>query len=1511
MGFMRRNNSYRMPMSLSANTLLCLLISFTATDAVLSEGSFTFTHPIHNIATGKQHVLVATEEGLHLFNHTLHNLTVTKPGSNNRTKCQGESQVYYNKILLVYNDIALSCWNKNSGACQEYNVNNLTLRKGYGDDVVSCNPEHTAAGLIVQKDNKIIFVTAAPIEKRMNVRRAITIRKKNEDFFTSDENFVLLKTDTPVLNMVDAFEWKGNFIFPYYQSIETGARLLVLKLKDLYPQFKSQYNLTCGMEPKRGMILSSFSFSSSGGFFWAGIFSTNDTASPDRTALCIYNITLQVERSNGCIYTDFEATLEGCVKYDNPMPIHSKPTITHGDLTSVHVMEVKKTLALFLGTGNGQLLKVTLDSNYIASCPQVLHEFGKEAAVFRTMHLDPVDNTYLYVAAVNEIKRVRIAKCEQYQSCNECMAAADPLCGWCQLQKRCTMKSECESTTLLENWIEISEDYGKCLGIHVISANRSQIIISLKKKTSLFGNNSWSCGFQKKNTGEVLCNGSADPPSLVCVCPFPAVMSSEKDILLAKAASKNLEMEEHFQFDTCAQYSQLSCLECISNGCLFCTGESACMSPLTPCADKADEAKCKIIERTPVIRPPSNVKVESVYPDRLTYAGKRNVLITGKNLQNLSRMFLVGASSCKPQVVQIKREERWNDTHAFISLPKGKEIKQLCVHYDGRCQQGLNIFYELFPTCSVNNPNVAWLSGGRKLSLSGKNLDLVDKFSITGNTFHKYINCPGNKIHCSFIAEPLSETNKFVNINIHIEENNVTCGTIHYKPNPVFTAFTAVGEGDAIELRIKKKKDELYIGADEIQVFINSNLSCKVRNITEWTDEDTIFCKAKRDVSQIIDVNKIEVKVILGNYTDTLKKEAGIFLYMYILVVIPILLAVVIATCVITRYKSKKLNEKLSKQLEQLECDIRQEIRDGFAEFQIDKEVVTVEALGTIPFFDYKHFALNTFFPESDGHRQDLSEKLCENIPSPFQKNARNPTDEDDAVTILKSLFQNQGFLVLLIHTLEKQKDFYVKDRCLFASFLTITFQNNLLYLTGLLEILIKDLMEQSSNKNPKLMLRRTESVVEKLLTNWMATCLYGFLRESVGEPLYGLVCTLNQRIHKGPIDVVTCKAMYTLNEDWLLWQMTDFNNVDINVHYPTPEGETVDDVSQCIEVKVLDCDTIGQVKEKFLERFISKNGYAFSFPLCDICLEHHYGQTHKELLDIDASSVVMENGLKKLNTVKHYKIESGATIKIVLNKNCDPAKDYSSDYVHLELSEYGESDELQSMENKGKQKFKVKELYLTKLLSTKVAIHSSVEKLFRSIWKISNKPPIAIKYFFDFLDAQGEIKKVSDPDVMHIWKTNSLPLRFWINILKNPQFVLDIKKTALLESCLSVIAQAFMDGFSLAEQQLGKSAPTNKLLYAKDIPQFKEEIRSYYKHIRDSPSLSSTELTEFLTSESKKHEHEFKDDVAIMELYKYIEKYTDAIISTLEKETGFDSEVKLLLNLQKLSKDKNKCAWE
>ena len=71
----------------------------------------------------------------------------------------------------------------------------------------------------------------------------------------------------------------------------------------------------------------------------------------------------------------------------------------------------------------------------------------------------------------------------------------------------------------------------------------------------------------------------------------------------------------------------------------------------------------------------------------------------------------------------------------------------------------------------------------------------------------------------------------------------------------------------------------------------------------------------------------------------------------------------------------------------------------------------------------------------------------------------------------------------------------------------------------------------------------------------------------------------------------------------------------------------------------------------------------------------------------------------------------------------------------------------------------------------------------------------------------------------------HSLPLRFWVNVIKNPQFVFDIHKSSITDACLSVVAQTFMDSCSTSEHKLGKDSPSNKLLYAKDIPNYKSWV--------------------------------------------------------------------------------------
>lgn len=93
---------------------------------------------------------------------------------------------------------------------------------------------------------------------------------------------------------------------------------------------------------------------------------------------------------------------------------------------------------------------------------------------------------------------------------------------------------------------------------------------------------------------------------------------------------------------------------------------------------------------------------------------------------------------------------------------------------------------------------------------------------------------------------------------------------------------------------------------------------------------------------------------------------------------------------------------------------------------------------------------------------------------------------------------------------------------------------------------------------------------------------------------------------------------------------------------------------------------------------------------------------------------------------------------------------------------------------------------------------------------------------------------------------------RFWVNLIKNPNFVFDVHKSNIVDSCLSVVAQTFMDSCSTSDHRLGKDSPSSKLLYAKDIPCYREWVERYYCDIRDMPAISDQDMNAMLNEESR-----------------------------------------------------------
>uniref|UniRef100_A0A8C5TCS0 Plexin-A4 n=1 Tax=Malurus cyaneus samueli TaxID=2593467 RepID=A0A8C5TCS0_9PASS len=441
----------------------------------------------------------------------------------------------------------------------------------------------------------------------------------------------------------------------------------------------------------------------------------------------------------------------------------------------------------------------------------------------------------------------------------------------------------------------------------------------------------------------------------------------------------------------------------------------------------------------------------------------------------------------------------------------------------------------------------------------------------------------------------------------------------------------------------------------------------------------------------------------------------------------------------------------------------------------------------------------------------------------------------EKGLKLFAQLINNKVFLLSFIRTLESQRSFSMRDRGNVASLIMTVLQSKLEYATDVLKQLLADLIDKNleSKNHPKLLLRRTESVAEKMLTNWFTFLLYKFLKECAGEPLFSLFCAIKQQMEKGPIDSITGEARYSLSEDKLIRQQIDYKTLVLSCVNPDNVN------SPEIPVKILNCDTITQVKEKILDAIFKNVPCSHRPKAADMDLEWRQASGARMILQDEDITTKIENDWKRLNTLAHYQVTVGeggrelellsgnikSKILILLPREVVESALLESGVKMWHLVKNHEHGDQKEGDRGSKM---VSEIYLTRLLATKGTLQKFVDDLFETIFSTAHRGsalPLAIKYMFDFLDEQADKHNIHDPHVRHTWKSNCLPLRFWVNMIKNPQFVFDIHKNSITDACLSVVAQTFMDSCSTSEHRLGKDSPSNKLLYAKDIPSYKNWV--------------------------------------------------------------------------------------
>uniref|UniRef100_A0A8C7Z3Z0 Plexin A4 n=1 Tax=Oryzias sinensis TaxID=183150 RepID=A0A8C7Z3Z0_9TELE len=1071
--------------------------------------------------------------------------------------------------------------------------------------------------------------------------------------------------------------------------------------------------------------------------------------------------------------------------------------------------------------------------------------------------------------------KVHLYKCDaQRGSCGLCLKA-DPLfgCVWCKGENRCTLKQDCPHPE--NQWLEPNGINSKCTHPRITQITPLRGPRDGGTLVTIRGEN---LGLDFREI-----QGNVKVAEVNCTPIREGYIPAEQIVCeMGKA-----EMSQY-------------------------TGNVKVCVGVGPCRPEFTAKSLKYYYFIP--------RITTLKPNRGPISGGTIVNITGSHFDAGSSVSVVFKDQ---PCTYLKRGGQWLTCRTHSSL-HGYGNVSVSVSIDkAKLQKDLQFEYVEDPSITKIEPEWSIFSGHTPVTVTGTNLDIIQTPLIRAKyNGHETLNlcevlnpttmlCQAPELPISFarhqeVPEKPDEFGfKLDDVQSLMALNNTN---FIYYPNPEFEPLSASGvlelkPGSPIILKGRnflpptnsgngKLNYTVLIGEKPCMLTVSeTQLLCESPNLT---GRHKVLARVggiefSPGVVHITSDSPLSSTAIIGI------TAAGVLLIFFIVVML-----------IAYKRKSRESDltlKRLQMQMDNLESRVALECKEAFAELQTDIHELTSDLDGAgIPFLDYRTYTMRVLFPGIEEHPvlRDLE------VPGYRQEQV------EKGLKLFGQLINNKIFLLCFIRTLEAQRGFSMRDRGNVASLIMTVLQSKLEYATDVLKHLLSDLIDRNleSKNHPKLLLRRTESVAEKMLTNWFTFLLYKFLKECAGEPLFSLFCAIKQQMEKGPIDSITGEARYSLSEDKLIRQQIDYKTLVVNCIHPENEK------SPEIQVKVLNCDTISQVKEKILDAIYKNVPYSHRLKSSDMDLEWRQSRGQRMILQDEDITTKIEADWKRLNILCHYQVPDNAVMALVPKQvtaynsvnNSTVSRTSASKYENM-IKYTGSPDSLRSRtpmitpdlesgvkvwhlvknhehgdQKEGDRGSKmVSEIYLTRLLATKGTLQKFVDDLFETIFSTAHRGsalPLAIKYMFDFLDEQADKHSIHDPHVRHTWKSNCLPLRFWVNVIKNPQFVFDIHKSSITDACLSVVAQTFMDSCSTSEHRLGKDSPSNKLLYAKDIPSYKSWVERYYSDINRMPAISDQDMNAYLAEQSRMHMNEFNSMSSLSEIYSYVGKYTEEVCS-------------------------------
>lgn len=898
------------------------------------DGGFTFDGDIRQFAMIANTLYIATEERLYQLSHDLTLLnSLTQRGIVKTGNQQDDVQFYrvsdtaeWNatfsiNVLLPFtrNASLISCGvtEDDCGHCEILDLKNIS--KLLYREHIQVGPLKSSSGsvsfLVDVKEKKETYILTA-IQKNGTVETRCPCDSKTINLHNTDNKqgggiFSLtdgasgthgIKSKGDV-EFVDGFQINSTiYLFSNVLSAQTNrVRLIWLKGEKSKPDtVKSLRVATLSVsDGESSRLVASSVMPGEQPVLWSGVFSV-DGGDTD-TKLMVFDISPDYSRNTDRdpdFYTSVPSEVTVTPKILKPKAV----LFRHSYMTSVLAVRQRGWMVFFIGTGDGQLIKLSVDRNYHVACPTVLYRTSDDCKVLPKLHLDPVDRKHVYVPFRNQMKRVPVSKCSTYKNVQECWSAQDPYCGWCGSKSSCTFNDDCTDS----DWLSIpDESQHKMISHKVEKDTNGQISLHTHLTVGQEAASNFTCQFSATSTQ--LCSQNNPPPQFPqCTCILNTTLPANGLHVTVKFRLGSTKLSEQLRLTNCSDISgppsSVLCQQCIKAGCGWNTNRCSWANQT-----EIIDSVCQNVQSGKNFSIP---EISSITPSVVSFYGRNHAVLSGRNLNDVTAVRIQADTDCTP-----KESPVWDNTGFSLTfhIPTSdiKGVVNVCLLLpDGRCHGKAKITYSSLPSCANITPKSSWISGKRKITLMGSHLNFVE------GPVHSHamqdVRLPRN-ISFQYLTydSPAARSVSSSTVFVKVANQTLACSTkLLYYPDPEFTSFIATRTGEDVRITIQKKADKLEMMIEELSVWgiqDNKKYQCIVEAKETWTNTDFFSCGIKSPPNPEFE----ELLIKYGDRTVSLGLESKLHKALQILRFM--LIPCVIAVLVIIYFWQKRLTVEMNK----------------------------------------------------------------------------------------------------------------------------------------------------------------------------------------------------------------------------------------------------------------------------------------------------------------------------------------------------------------------------------------------------------------------------------------------------------------------------------------------------------------------------------------------------------------------------------------------------------------------